>query len=187
MADLSCSCTNRISSSFATKHFQRESLKIFDLHPPLRRLVSFVAQIIAWKVRCWVTDTQTHTQTHRPSTVTLTAHARRGLIIRLTRNKMPIGGFHAETWAVSWVSSTNLFTLLLDLGIKLIKLQILGLKEADDTFAAWNDNKLRMSVSAQHCSTRTSFAFRPVNSTSCILRAIVNSYHPSPDNPTRPG
>ena len=34
--------TNRKRSSFATKHFQRESLKIFDLHPPPRRLVSFV-------------------------------------------------------------------------------------------------------------------------------------------------
>ena len=58
MADLSCSRTNRISSSFATKHFQRKLLKIFDLHPPLR-LVSFMAQIITWKARCWVTDTQT--------------------------------------------------------------------------------------------------------------------------------
>ena len=29
MADLSCSCTNRKSSSFATKHFQRKSLKSF--------------------------------------------------------------------------------------------------------------------------------------------------------------
>ena len=46
MVDLSCSCTNRKRSSFATKHFQRKSLKIFDLHPPLRRLVSFVARII---------------------------------------------------------------------------------------------------------------------------------------------
>ena len=63
MANLSCSRTNRKRSSFATKHFQRKSLKIFDLHPPLRRLVSFVAQIIAWKVRCWVTDTHTHTHT----------------------------------------------------------------------------------------------------------------------------
>ena len=69
MANLSCSRTNRKRSSFATKHFQRKSLKIFDLHPPLRRLVSFVARIITWKVR------------HRPSTVTLAAHARQGLII----------------------------------------------------------------------------------------------------------
>ena len=63
MADLSCSRTNRKRSSFATKHFQRKSLKIFDLHPPLRRLVLFVVGIIAWKVRCWVTDTHTDTQT----------------------------------------------------------------------------------------------------------------------------
>ena len=41
--DLSCSRTNRKCSSFATKYFQRKSPKIFDLYPPLRRLVSFVA------------------------------------------------------------------------------------------------------------------------------------------------
>ena len=81
MANISCSHTNRKRSSFTTKHFQRKSLKLFDLHLPLRRLVSFVARIIAWKVRCWVTDTHTHTQTHRPSTVTLAAHVHRGLII----------------------------------------------------------------------------------------------------------
>ena len=39
--------TNRKRSSFATKHFQRKSLKNFDLYPPLKRLVSFVARIIA--------------------------------------------------------------------------------------------------------------------------------------------
>ena len=44
--------TNRKRSSFATKHFQRKSLKIFDLHPLLRRLVSFVTRIITCKVRC---------------------------------------------------------------------------------------------------------------------------------------
>ena len=37
--------TNRKRSSFATKYFQRKLLKIFDLHPPPRRLVSFVARI----------------------------------------------------------------------------------------------------------------------------------------------
>ena len=36
----------RKRSSFATKHLQRKPLKIFDLHPPLRRLISFVARII---------------------------------------------------------------------------------------------------------------------------------------------
>ena len=65
MADLSYSRTNRKRSSFATKYLQRKSVKSFNLHPPLRRLVSFVARIITWKVRCWVTDTQTdrHTDT----------------------------------------------------------------------------------------------------------------------------
>ena len=63
MANLSCSRTNRKHSSLATKHFQNKSLKIFDLHPLLRRLVSFLARIITWKVRCWVTDTHTDTQT----------------------------------------------------------------------------------------------------------------------------
>ena len=52
MADSSRSRTNRKRSSFATKHFQRKSLKIFDLHPPLGRLLSFVVQINTYKVRC---------------------------------------------------------------------------------------------------------------------------------------
>jgi len=73
---LARSCTNRKRSSFATKHFQRKLLKIFDLHPLLRKLLLFVARIITFKVRCWVTDTHTHTD---PSTVTLAAHACWGL------------------------------------------------------------------------------------------------------------
>ena len=83
MADLSCSHTNRKLSSFATKHLQSKSLKIFDHHPPLRRWVPFMARIITSKVRRWVTDTQAH----RSSTVTLAAHARRGLIIYDQMNK----------------------------------------------------------------------------------------------------
>ena len=80
MADLSCSRTNRKRSSFATKHFQRKLLKIFDLHPLLRRLALFVARIITWKVRCLVTDTQTDTHTDtQTNTVTLAAHTRGGL------------------------------------------------------------------------------------------------------------
>ena len=83
MADLSCSRTNRKRSSFATKHFERKSLTIFDLHPPLRRLVPFVitkSEMLSNTQTDRQTDKQTHTQTHRPSTVTLAAHARRGLI-----------------------------------------------------------------------------------------------------------
>ena len=80
MADLSYSRTNKKCSSFATKHFQRKSCKDFDLHLPLRRLVSFVARIVTRKVRCWVTDTHTGRQTHGPSTVTLAAQAHWGLM-----------------------------------------------------------------------------------------------------------
>ena len=62
MADLSCSHTNRKRSSFAMKHFQRKLLKIFNLHPPLRRLVSFVARIITLKSEM-LSNTHTHTDT----------------------------------------------------------------------------------------------------------------------------
>ena len=58
--------TNRKRSSFATKHFQRKSLKIFDLHPPPRRLVSFVVRINHVKSEMLSnrhTDTHTDTQT----------------------------------------------------------------------------------------------------------------------------
>ena len=42
---LALSRTNRKRSSFATKHFQKKSPKIFDLHPPLGKLLSFVVRI----------------------------------------------------------------------------------------------------------------------------------------------
>ena len=89
MADLSCSRINRKRSSFATKHFQWKSLKILDLHLSLR-LVSFVARIITWKVRCWVTDTQTH----RPSTITLAVHAHRGLTMALVNTTNELQSKH---------------------------------------------------------------------------------------------
>ena len=95
--------TNRKHSSFITKHFQRKSRKIFDLHLPLRRLVSFVARINTWKVRCWVTDTQTH----RPSTVTLAAHARRGLTILEDTNE-PKVAYMANTEVRHTLRCTNL-------------------------------------------------------------------------------
>ena len=40
--------------------FRENCLKVFDLHPLPRSLVSFVA-INTWKVRCWVTDTHRYT------------------------------------------------------------------------------------------------------------------------------
>ena len=58
----------------------------------------------------------------------------------------------------------------------LAKLQVL--MEVDDPLALWNDKCLYPVL-----STCTSFALRPVNSTTCILRAIVNPSHRSSDNP----
>ena len=73
--------TNRKRSSFAMKHFQRKSLKIFKLHLLLRRLVPFCgtnnhvqSEMLGNR------HTDTDTQTHRPSTVTLAGHAHQGLI-----------------------------------------------------------------------------------------------------------
>ena len=82
MADLSCSRTNRKRSSFATKNFQRKSLKIFNPHPAAE--VSIVCgtnnHVKSEMLSNRHTHTHTHTHTHRPSAVTLAAHARRGLI-----------------------------------------------------------------------------------------------------------
>ena len=56
-------------------------------------------------MRCWVTDTHTHT--HRPSTVTLAAHARRGLIrCKCAGNKMQKWWTRMRTlWRGTLVSS----------------------------------------------------------------------------------
>ena len=109
---------HRKRSSFATKHFQSKCFVV------LGKLLSFVARIITFKVRCWVTDTHTH----RPSTVTLAAHARRGLIIYLKdiyfktchvmvnysyRNADSRGGrwrpqYWCEHWRYNWLYLINL-------------------------------------------------------------------------------
>ena len=77
---LTCGCTNRKRSSFATKYFQR---KLLNFRPSSgAEKVSIVCGMNNHvKVRCWVRHIDTHTHTHRPSTVTLSAHARQGLII----------------------------------------------------------------------------------------------------------
>ena len=74
MANLSCSRASRKCSSFATKHFQRKLLKIFDLHPPL---ICGANKHVKSEM---LSNRHTDTHTHRPSTVTLTVHVRRGLI-----------------------------------------------------------------------------------------------------------
>ena len=74
MADLSCSCTNRKSSSFATKHFQRKSLKSFQPSSAAEK-VSIVCGTNNHVKSEMLSNRHTDTQTHRPSTVTLAAHA----------------------------------------------------------------------------------------------------------------
>ena len=87
-------CTNRKRSSFATNHFQGKSPNIFDLHPPPRRLVLFVAWINTWKVRYWVTDTHTHRQTKYCNA----AHARWGLInVKFNNNLLMSFKFPSES------------------------------------------------------------------------------------------
>ena len=73
MADLTA-----VSSNYLTKHLSRIHLFYFATHVTLKSLVFLVGRVIARDVRLELTDRQTHT--HRPSTVTLAAHARRGLI-----------------------------------------------------------------------------------------------------------
>ena len=72
--------TNRKHSSFAMKHFQRKSLKNFRPSSATEK----VSIVCGTNKHVMLSNRHTHrhtrTQTHRPSTVTLTAHARRGLI-----------------------------------------------------------------------------------------------------------
>ena len=76
MADyaLAVQCWNR--SSFATEHFQRKPHKFFDLRCPLSTRYRFQDE---QTLQRRLTDTHTHTHTDKPTTVTLAAHARRGL------------------------------------------------------------------------------------------------------------
>ena len=55
---------------------------IFQARIVLKPLVSLIGRLIACSARISV-DTQTDRQTDKPTTVTLAAHARRGLIIAL--------------------------------------------------------------------------------------------------------
>ena len=54
---------------------------IFHALVALKLLVSLISRLVACSARI-VVDRQTNRQTHRPTTVTLAAHARRGLINR---------------------------------------------------------------------------------------------------------
>ena len=69
-----------------TQSFQRNRYIIFLALVALKLLVLLIRRLVACSARIVVerqTDRHTDKKTHRPSTVTLTAHARRGLIIIL--------------------------------------------------------------------------------------------------------
>ena len=78
MADLSCNCTNRKHSCFATKLFQRKSLKIFDPSSAAEK-VSIVCGTNNHVKSEMLSKRHTDRQTNKPST--LAVHVRRGLII----------------------------------------------------------------------------------------------------------
>ena len=62
-----------------TQSFQENRLFYFHAFVALKLLVSLIGRLVACTARISV-DRQTDKQTDRPSTVTLAAHARRGLI-----------------------------------------------------------------------------------------------------------
>ena len=74
---------SRTPSFWQNRHFSYRALVALKL------LVSLLCRFVACSARI-VVDRQTDRQTHRPSTVTLAAHARRGLIIT-THNNSEIG------------------------------------------------------------------------------------------------
>ena len=65
---------------FGTKRFKEKSLFIFHVRIALKSLILLFVRLIARGARIGKTHTQTHRHTDRTSTVTLAAHACRGLI-----------------------------------------------------------------------------------------------------------
>ena len=75
--------------SLKPSHFSKIATFFLSL-VALKLLVSFIRRLVAYSARIIVhrqIDRQTVKQTHRPNTVTLAAHARRGLIIILCGNE----------------------------------------------------------------------------------------------------
>ena len=67
-----------------TQSFQQNRHINFPALVALKLLVSLISRLVACSARIVVdrqTDRQADRQTHRPTTVTLAAHARRGLIM----------------------------------------------------------------------------------------------------------
>ena len=70
-----------------TQSFQQNRHIVFLALVALKLLVSLISRLVACSARI-VVDKQTDRQTHRATTVTLAAHARRGLIIEVSRFTM---------------------------------------------------------------------------------------------------
>ena len=101
-------CSHAIS--LERSRFSENRHVIFLALVALKLLVSLISRLVACSPRI-VVDTHTHTQTHRTTTVTLAAHARRGLM-----NECP--GFleQATEWGTTQVSP-HCLTMHQSLGI----------------------------------------------------------------------
>ena len=71
-----------------TQSFQQNRHIIFHALVALKLLVSLISRLVACSARI-VVDRQTNKQTHGPTTVTLAAHARRGLTRGVHRTLTP--------------------------------------------------------------------------------------------------
>ena len=70
------------SSNFRIRQFKEKHHFNIAANLTLNRMVSFVILLVAHTARIACADRQTDRQNDKPSTVTLAAHARRGLMIR---------------------------------------------------------------------------------------------------------
>ena len=68
----------------------------------LKLLVSLISRLVACSARI-VVDRHTNTQTHRTTTVTLTAHARRGLITQKWINFVPLNDIIVKSTATVYI------------------------------------------------------------------------------------
>ena len=72
---------NERRSNFRIRQFLKKRLFNIAANPTLNTMASFVILLTARTARIACSDRHTDRQTHRTTTVTLAAHARRGLII----------------------------------------------------------------------------------------------------------
>ena len=79
-----------------TQSFLENRLENFQVRVVLKPLVSLISHLIACSARISA-DTQTDRQTDKPTTVTLAAHARRGLIIQTLSSRTTVSPARPET------------------------------------------------------------------------------------------